>query len=420
MAEYIADIHAHSKYSRAVSKQMTLETMAEWADKKGIQIISCTDFTYPAWFKELKEKLSLQDNGLYKLKKGKHEAEFMLTTEISCIYKKNDKTRRVHINIIAPDLEVVEKINAKLNLIGNIKSDGRPILGLDVKELAKIVLEISPEALVFPAHIWTPWFSMFGSESGFDSVEECWEEMTPHIYAVETGLSSDPSMNWRISQLDRMSIVSFSDAHSPNKLGREATVFELEQLSYKNIIQALKQQGDNKNKIAHTVEFYPEEGRYHWDGHRKCNICLSPAETKKKKGICPKCKKPLTVGVSYRVDKLADRPEGYQPDNRPPYKCLVPLQEIIADAFNQGVNTKKVVAEYDNMINQGKNEFNILLNLPFDELKTITLPKIAEGVKKVRTGDIVIKPGYDGEYGIVKVFNKKEQKISAHGQSPLF
>jgi len=420
MAEYITDLHFHSKYSRAVSRDMDLEHIADWATVKGIDVITAADFTHPAWFKELKEKLTLQENGLYKLKSDLGDAYFMLTTEISCVYKKNDKTRRIHLVLIAPDLKTVDTINTKLNLIGNLKSDGRPILGIDAKEIVKIVMNASPEAMVIPAHIWTPWFSMFGSESGFDTVEECFEEMTKHIYAIETGLSSDPPMNWRIAQLDRLAIISNSDAHSMAKIGREATVFELDQLNYKNIIKAIKQQGGHKNKIAYTIEFYPEEGRYHFDGHRNCKIRFNPTETKKEKGICPKCKKRLTVGVLHRVDKLADRPEGYKPKNRPPFKSLVPLNEIIAESLGRGVNTKGVSSEYDSIIKQGKNEFNILLHLSHPELEKITLPKIAAGIIKVREGNIIVEPGFDGEYGVVKIFTKEEQKKSADGQSSLF
>ncbi len=420
MPEYITDLHFHSKYSRAVSRDMDLEHIAEWADKKGIDVVTAADFTHPAWFKELNTKLEQQNNGLFKLKGNKTTAHFMLTTEISCIYKKNDKTRRIHLVLIAPDLKTVGIINKKLNLIGNLKSDGRPILGVDAEKIVEIVMESSNQAMVIPAHIWTPWFSMFGSESGFDSVEECFGKMTKHIYAIETGLSSDPPMNWRIEQLDHLSIISNSDAHSMAKMGREATVFELDQLNYKNIMKATKQQGGHKNKIAYTIEFYPEEGRYHFDGHRNCNVCFSPKETKKNKGLCPKCKKGLTVGVSSRVGMLADRPEGYQPKNRPPFKSLVPLNEIIAESLGRGVNTKGVKIEYDSIIKQGGNDFNILLNLSRKELEKITLPKIAEGIIRVRSGKLIIKPGYDGEYGVVKIFTKEEQKKSADGQSSLF
>jgi len=416
--EYITDLHFHSKYSRAVSRDMDLEHIAKWAKIKGLNVVTTADFTHPAWFRELKEKLILKDNGLYQLKNQKSDIFFALTTEISCIYSKGGKTRRIHLVTVAPDLPAVDKINAQLNLIGNLKSDGRPILGLDAKKLIKIVLEASPEAMVIPAHIWTPWFSLFGSESGFDSLEECFEEMTSHIYAIETGLSSDPPMNWRLSQLDRMAITSSSDAHSPANLGREATVFELERLNYQNIIKALKQQGGNKNKIAYTIEFFPEEGRYHWDGHRVCNIRYSPVETKKHKGICPVCKKPLTIGVLNRADKLADRPEGYKPTNRPPYKSLVPLQEIIGEAFGKGKNTKGVQAEYERLVKSGQSEFNILVKMPIDELAKITEPTIAEGIKRVREGKITALAGYDGVYGTVKVFD--ERKKGGNGQKSLF
>lgn len=416
--EYITDLHFHSKYSRAVSRDMDLEHIAKWAKIKGIHVVTTADFTHPAWFKELKEKLILKDNGLYQLKDQQSDIFFALTTEISCIYSKGGKTRRIHLVAVAPDLPTVDKINAQLNLIGNLKSDGRPILGLDAKKLVQIIMDASPAAMVIPAHIWTPWFSLFGSESGFDSLEECFEEMTPHIYAVETGLSSDPPMNWRLSQLDRLAIVSFSDAHSPANLGREATAFELEKLNYQNILKALKQQGGAKNKIAYTIEFFPEEGKYHWDGHRLCDLRLSPAQTKKYKGICPVCKKPLTIGVLNRVDKLADRAEGFKPTNRPPYKSLVPLQEIIGEAFDKGKNTKGVQAEYERLIQLGQSELNILIKMPIDELAKMTETAIIEGVKRVREGKITVLAGYDGVYGTVKVFSDKEKKDI--GQSKLF
>ncbi len=410
MPQYIADLHFHSKYSRAVSKDMDLENINRWAAIKGMEVVTTSDFTHPAWFKELSTKLQLQDNGLYRLTGDHDSSHFMLTTELSCIYSKGGRGRRIHIVVIMPTLDTVAKLNARLNLIGNLKSDGRPILGLDVEELTKIILDASDQAMVIPAHIWTPWFSMFGSESGFDTVEECFGKMTKHIYAIETGLSSDPAMNWRLSQLDRLTIVSFSDAHSLDKIGRESTVFELEQLSYSTIIKALKRQGGTKNKISFTVEFYPEEGKYHWDGHRICGIRYSPTETKKHKGFCPKCKKPLTIGVLNRVAKLADREEGYKPAARPTYKKLVPLREIIAESLELGVGTKKVAAEYDALIKQGGNEFNVLLNLPLEEIKKITTPVITEAIKKVREGSIYILPGYDGEYGTVRVFEKKPEK----------
>jgi len=419
MPEFIADLHIHSKYSRAVSKQMDLEHISEWAAIKGIDVVTAADFTHPAWFTELSTKLEQQNNGLYKLKGDTSGTHFMLTTEISCIYKRHDQTRRVHNVIIAPDLETVKKINQQLGAIGNLKSDGRPILGLDSEKLLEIIMKTSPEAMLIPAHIWTPWFSMFGSKSGFDTVEECFGKLSKHITAIETGLSSDPPMNWRLSQLDHMAIVSFSDAHSPANLGREATAFNLKSLSYHNVLEALQNKNQKENSIAYTIEFYPEEGRYHWDGHRACKVCLSPAETKKNKGICPKCKKKLTVGVSYRVQELADREEGYQPNNRPPYKSLVPLRVIIAEALGVGVNTKSVQREYEPLIKQGGSELNILTKLSLEKIKTITLPKIAIAIQKMRDGDMVIEPGYDGEYGIVKIFSKQEDATEASGQKKL-
>ncbi|MFH1207647.1 MAG: endonuclease Q family protein [Patescibacteria group bacterium] len=408
--QYITDLHFHSKYSRAVSRDMDLEHISAVAETKGLDLVTTADFTHPAWFAELKKKLELKPNGLYQLKNQKTGMHFMLTTEISCIYSQGGKTRRIHLVVIMPTLEAVEKFNSLLVGEGaNVKSDGRPIIGLTAERVAEIAQQTDKESMVVPAHIWTPWFSMFGSMSGFDTVEECFGKQTKRIYAIETGLSSDPPMNWRLSQLDKFSIVSFSDAHSPDKLGREATVFELESLSYKNIVAALKQ-ANAKNTIAHTIEFYPEEGRYHWDGHAKCKIRLSPAETRKLKGICPKCKKPVTVGVLSRVEKLADRPEGYTPTNRPPFKSLVPLREIIAESINQGVHTKRVTAEYDSLLAKGKNEFNILLNLSIDELKKMTDLTIVEAIKRVRAGRMSVIPGYDGEYGIVKVFTDVERK----------
>ncbi len=419
MPSYFTDLHFHSKYSRAVSQQMELPIMARWADIKGIDVITVSDFTHPAWFGQLTKKLQQQDNGLYRLTNRKHACHFMLTTELSCIYKKNDVARRIHHVIIMPDLASVKKFNSQLATIGNIKSDGRPILGLDSEELVKIVMDTSPRAMLIPAHIWTPWFSMFGSKSGFDTLEECFGGMAKHIHAIETGLSSDPPMNWRLSQLDRMSIVSFSDAHSPAKMGREATVFNLESLTYDAILEAIKHTND-KNKIDYTVEFFPEEGRYHFDGHRKCEVRLSPNETNKHKGVCPKCKKKLTVGVLYRVNELADRPEGYQPKNRPGFKSLVPLQEIIAAVMQKGVNTKTVVGEYESLIKKGQNEFNILLNIPLEELQKMTTPTIAEGIRRVRQGTISALPGYDGEYGTISIFSDQELRQAEKKQTTLF
>ena len=415
--QYIADFHLHSKYSRATSKQMDLEHLDQWGKIKGIQVLGTGDFTHPAWFDAMKSKLTMKDNGFYQLKDSKNQTYFTPTSELSCIYKKGEQTRRIHLLILAPDLGTVKKINKKLDQVGNIKSDGRPIFGLDAKELTKIILDISEECLIIPAHIWTPWFSLFGSKSGFDTIKECFEELTPHIHAIETGLSSDPPMNWLVSQLDKLTILSNSDAHSPENLGREANVFELNELSRQTIYQAIKEK--DSHKLQHTIEFYPEEGKYHWDGHRQCNIVFSPDKTIKHKGICPHCRRPLTVGVMNRVIDLSDRQKEEIPKDVIPYKSLIPLKEIIADAFGVGKNTKKVDAEYTNIIKQTQSEFNVLLDVPTTEIEKITLPKISEGIQRVRDNKVIIEPGYDGVYGQVKIFSNKE-KQEANKQATLF
>lgn len=420
----IADLHIHSKYSRAVSRDMDLPHLDHWSTVKGIDLIATGDFTHPKWFEELKAGLVEDGTGILKRSASDAKTSFLLSVEISCIYSKNGKTRRIHLLVLYPDLESVERFNAKLSSIGNIASDGRPILGLHAEELAKIVFDVNPRGIVIPAHIWTPWFSLFGSESGFDSVEECFANMAKHIIAVETGLSSDPSMNWRLSQLDRMSIVSFSDAHSPkpNKMGREATELELMSLTYDNVVDALKSQAaivdrrKPKNSIASTIEFFPEEGKYHWDGHRSHEVRLSPAETKKLKGICPKCGTRLTVGVEHRVDTLADRPEGYQPTNRPPFQRFIPLEEIIAEALGQHPGTKRVTELYARMTKEA-NEFKILRELSPDAIKEIADPLIAEGINRVRQEKLDINPGYDGVFGTIHIFSEKDRQTI--GQSKL-
>lgn len=409
--EYIADFHIHSKYSRATSRDMDLPHIEQMARVKGIGIVGASDFTHPAWFAEIKNQLAPAGNGLFVLRNSQQQPPvfFILTTELSCIYSKGGRVRRIHLVIFAPDLGTVEKINTRLGRSANLKSDGRPILGMDAKELAKIVLDCSPKCLVVPAHIWTPWFSLFGSESGFDSIEECFEELTPQIYAMETGLSSDPGMNWRLSLLDRITLISCSDAHSPANLGREACVFEFGVPSYDEIISTLKTK--NSKKLLYTIEFFPEEGKYHYDGHRLCGICFSPEETKKYLGICPQCKKPLTVGVLNRVDFLADRPLNTKPENAIPYKNAVPLMEIIGAALGKNKNTKGVEQEYQKLLQRGGSEFNILLHLPLADLKAMTLPEIAEGIKRMREGRVKVQPGYDGVYGQVKIFNDNERQL---------
>ena len=414
--KFIADFHLHSKYSRATSPQMDLENLDKWAKIKGIKVVGTGDFTHPEWFKNLKEKLEPAETGLFKLKNSDSQTRFILTTEISCIYSKKFKVRKIHILVFAPSFEIVEKINTHLGWLGNLKSDGRPILGLDVKELAKIVLNVSQDCLIVPAHLWTPWFSLFGSRSGFDSIEECFEDYSKYIYAGETGLSSSPDMNWRLSALDKITLISNSDAHSPAKLGREANVFDTE-ISYPAIIEAIKSK--SPQKFLYTIEFFPEEGKYHYDGHRLCGISLSPTESKKYNNICPRCGRPLTIGVLNRVDSLADRPEGFKPENAIPFKSLIPLAEIIADALGQGVGTIEVDKECKSLIEKFVNEFNILMNVSRSDLEVVTLPEIAEGIIRVREGEVQIEPGYDGVYGKIRIFQKGEQKTLSR-QGALF
>ena len=403
MNRIIADLHVHSGYSRATSKEMNIATMAVWAKKKGINLLGTGDFTHPIHFANLKAALKSQGNGLYTTS-SEPSVFFMLTAEISRIYSYKCKMRRIHNIVMAPDIKVAEKITNTLQKHGNLSSDGRPILGTHAKDLLKMVMDISEDCLFVPAHAWTPWFSIFGSKSGFDSVEECFDEYSKYIYAIETGLSSDPEMNWRLSALDRITLISNSDAHSPAKLGREANVFNCE-MDYYKIMDAIREK--DKTRFLYTVEFFPEEGKYHYDGHRECKVLLSPDETKKQKNICPVCKRPVTVGVMNRVNELADREEGFIPDNAIPSKHLVPLQEIIAEVFNVGTSSVKVKREYERLVAMN-TEFEILLDMPESELYKITDDKkIAEGILKVRAGNIHITPGYDGVYGDVSIFSKK-------------
>ncbi|HUV81380.1 MAG TPA: endonuclease Q family protein [Patescibacteria group bacterium] len=415
--EFIADFHIHSKYSRATSPQMDLEYLDAVARIKGIKVLGTGDFTHPAWLENLKEKLEPAEPGLFKLKNSNSGTRFVLTAEISCIYSKGGKVRKIHIIIFAPDFQAVEKINTQLNWIGNLKSDGRPILGLDAKELAKIALSASPDCLVVPAHIYTPWFSLFGSKSGFDSIEECFEEYSKYIFAGETGLSSDPPMSWRNSNLDKIALISNSDAHSPAKLGREANVFDTE-LGYQSIVEAIKTK--NSREFLYTIEFFPEEGKYHFDGHRNCGIRFSPQETKKHNGLCPVCGKPLTVGVLNRIEELADREEGFIPEKSLPFKSLVPLGEIIADVLNCSVGTKAVEKEYKDLIEKFGSEFKVLLNISEKELAAATLVEISQAVIRVREGKVIKEPGYDGVYGKIKIFGQPEDRKEVSGQKSLF
>lgn len=405
---FYTDLHIHSKYSRATSKNLTLEELAIWAKKKGLSLIGTGDFTHPAWFEEIKQKLIPSDDGTFRLKPEIEKeinasVKFILTVEISTIYKKWDKTRKVHHIVFVPNLKTAEIFRNKLDAIGNIKSDGRPILGLDSRNLLEIVLESGENSYIIPAHIWTPWFSVLGSKSGFDSIEDCYGDLAEHIFALETGLSSDPEMNWRVSKLDKYRLVSNSDAHSASKLAREATVFNIDP-NYYSIMNALK----TGEGYVGTVEFFPEEGKYHEDGHRKCNICMSAEETKKHNGICPVCGKPLTIGVSYRVNELADKKDlKILPKTAGKVYSLIPLQEIISEIMQVSASSKSVCNEYEKLINKFGTELSILQDIPTDEISK-TSEILAEAIARLRKGQVIKQAGYDGEYGVIKLFNANE------------
>ena len=409
----IADLHIHSRFSMATSKEGTPENLDFWARKKGISLIGTGDFTHPVWREELKERLVTEGNGLYHLRDEyvKEESRkfpgegtrFVVSGEISSIYKKNGKTRKVHNVILLPSLEAADAMAQRLEKIGNIHSDGRPILGLDSHDLLEMMLDVCPEGILIPAHIWTPHFSVLGAKSGFDSVEECFEELTPYVHALETGLSSDPAMNWRISKLDRYQLVSNSDAHSPSKLGREANLLDID-CSYEGLYRAI-QTGEG---LEGTVEFFPEEGKYHFDGHRKCGVSLSPVEAERLGGICPVCGKKLTMGVDHRVEQLADRAEGFVKKDGKKYESLVPLPEVISACMGYSTASKKVQGCFEQMLQTLGTEFDILRNVPSEDIKTCVGERIAEGIENVRTGKVKRIPGYDGEYGKIQLFAEND------------
>ena len=468
----VADLHLHSKYSRAVSPQMEPRIMAQWAFQKGIDLIATSDWTHPLWLKELEGSLEETGEGIFRLKgslnrrlksantKKKQEPRFILSTEISSIYSQGGKGRRIHNLVYIPSFATAHKINDELKRRGcNLMSDGRPIIGLSSIELAELVWSVDEDCLIIPAHCWTPWFALYGSKSGFDSIEECYGKFSDRIYAIETGLSSDPAMNWRIKDLETRSIVSFSDAHSPAKLGREATVFQkktknqkpktkntnlnMKKFSFNDLAGAIKQDKNSDWEIAYTIEFHPEEGKYHYTGHRNCGVKHSPEETKSKGTTCSVCGRALTLGVMHRVEELAGYDEfkplkkeseagliGYyhpKDKSRPPYVMLVPLMEILAESFNIGVQSQRVKNEYENLTKNLGSEFDILTSIKIEEIKSLAGEKAAQGVQKARKGDIVIDPGFDGVFGTVKIWSpektgKEEDKdlLSAKEQMSLF
>ena len=407
----IADLHIHSRFSMATSREGTPENLDFWARKKGISLIGTGDFTHPVWRKELRERLVPEENGLYRLREEyvKEESRkfpgegtrFVVSGEISSIYKKNGKTRKVHNVILLPSLEAADTMAQRLEKIGNIHSDGRPILGLDSHDLLEMMLDVCPDGILIPAHIWTPHFSVLGAKSGFDSVEECFEELTPYVHALETGLSSDPAMNWRISKLDRYQLVSNSDAHSPSKLGREANLLDID-CSYEGLYQAIQ----TGKGLEGTVEFFPEEGKYHFDGHRKCGVSLSPVEAERLGGICPVCGKKLTMGVDHRVEQLADREEGFVKKDGKKYESLVPLPEVVAACMGYSTASKKVQGCFEQMMQTLGTEFDILRNVSAEDINSCAGERIAEGIENVRTGNVKRIPGYDGEYGKIQLFDE--------------
>lgn len=426
--KYIADLHVHSKYSRATSRNCDLEHLQLWAKRKGITVVGTGDFTHPAWRAELNDKLVPAEEGLYRLKEADLEDEFLppaagevrflLTVEISSIYKKNDRVRKVHNVLFAPSLEVAEKIAKRLEEIGNVKSDGRPILGLDSRDLLEITVECSEDAYLVPAHIWTPHFSMLGSRSGFDSMEECFEDLTDLIFAVETGLSSDPPMNWRLSDLDKVVLISNSDAHSPGKLGREANLFDTE-LSYFGIRRALER--EDRDAFKGTIEFFPEEGKYHYDGHRNCKQRMNPSETIAAGGLCPVCGKKVTLGVMHRVEELADRELDGRPEGKDDFINLIPLQEVLSEILQKGPNTKTVMKEYVSCLQNLGSELAILKDVSLEKVGRLGPPLLREALDRMRRGDVQLFAGYDGEYGKFSIFTKGErEKLMARSQGKLF
>ncbi len=416
---FVADLHIHSYLSRATSRALDLEHLHAWAQRKGIAVVATGDFTHPRWFAELRDKLVPAGAGLFRLRddlaaavdEGVHAAarapvRFLLSVEVSSIYKRGERVRKVHNLLYAPDFETAARIASRLARIGNIESDGRPILGLDSRDLLEITLESSPDAFLIPAHVWTPWFSALGEKSGFDSLDECFGDLAGHIFAAETGLSSDPAMNWRLSALDRLSLVSSSDAHSPEKLGREANRFDCE-LSYFAMRDALRERSP---KFLGTVEFFPEEGKYHHEGHRACAVNLAPAEAAAVGHLCPRCDKPLTAGVASRVAALADRPEGFRPAGAKPFINLVPLVELLGEILDVGPSSGRVRSCYDKLLARVGSELSLLTEWPVQDAEHEGPPLLGEALRRMRAGEVKRVAGFDGEYGIVRVFDEEERK----------
>jgi len=438
--QIIADLHIHSRFSRAVSPKMDLYEIASWADKKGVQLVSTGDWTHPFWLQHIKDTLVENTSGIYQITNRSYKARFLLTTEVSSIYSQGGQGRRVHNLVFSPSISASEKISRELQKRGcNLRSDGRPIIGLSSEQLLEMILEVDENCMLIPAHAWTPWFAIFGSKSGFVSINECFGDMDKYIYAVETGLSSDPIMNWQITELDNRSIVSFSDAHSGAKIGREATVFtcntkhETCSINYQDIVDAIKQKPDSHLKIGYTIEFFPEEGKYHWSGHRACNIKYSPDEVAKNGKICPVCHQPLTIGVENQVRDLAARPIRKEDllfiqnsagltfvydheKKRRPFVSIVPLMEILTE-INSG-SSIKALREYDNLTANSNSEFNILLRLPYEEIEKKGGAKLRQAIQIVRERKVYVDPGFDGVFGVVKIFNNPNKAGADDANKP--
>lgn len=419
-APWYADLHIHSKFSRATSRDLDLEHLAVWAARKGIAVVGTGDFTHPTWYAELKAKLVPAEPGLYRLRPSierevaarlpaacRNATRFMLSVEISTIYKRGDRTRKVHHLLYAPNRATARRIMGKLAKIGNLASDGRPTLGMDSRDLLEITLEVGSDAYLVPAHIWTPWFAALGSRSGFDSIEECYGELARHVFALETGLSSDPSMIRRLTSLDRYRLVSNSDAHSPGKLAREATIFK-GAMDYHAIRRAL----ETGKGYAGTVEFFPEEGKYHLDGHRKCGVRLTPRETEALGGLCPVCGRPVTVGVLHRIESLADRDEDEAAAvaAKSQFVSLVPLPEVLSELLGVGASSKRVAAAYEALLAELGPELAILRSIPLEDLERTDMPNLAEAIRRLRAGRVIREAGFDGEYGVIRLFEPGELK----------
>jgi len=401
-----SDLHIHSRFSRATSGELNIQNLVKYAKMKGVNLLGTGDFTHPSWLKELKSELREDGSGILKNKKG---FGFLLSTEVSNIYKQDNMQRRIHNIILAKDFETVEQINEWLSKRGRLDYDGRPIFGFTCPELVENILGVSRDCMVIPAHIWTPWFSLFGSKSGFDHIEDCFHDQTKNIFALETGLSSDPEMNWRLSSLDKYTLVSFSDLHSfwPWRIGRETTVFDLKDLTYENIVKAIK----TKDGVAETIEVDPGYGKYHYDGHRECGISLTPAEARRSNNTCPVCRCPLTIGVLHRVEELADRGGGFVPEDSKPFRSLIPLSEIISIVLGSPLNSPKVWGEYNKLINAFGSEFNVLIEAGEREMRNVSDKELVDLILEVRSGDVKIKAGYDGVYGEIVLGEEKKKGL---------